>query len=94
MNIYRYGFSAICPNNGERIYYRLVVTTDFMVPVEVIKSACGCHPSAYHEQIADALAVELGGEQVITAVHHGVEIETRRGWQRRVPATIAALPPP
>lgn len=78
MNIYRYQFRARCPNNGELIYYRLELTTDQVVMVEAIKAACRRHTAGFHEAIADALFAELGGCQVIIAMHHMVEIETRR----------------
>lgn len=90
MNIYRYQFRARCPNNGELIYYRLELTTDQIVMVEAIKTACQRHEAGFHEAIADALFAELGGSQIITATHHMVEIETRRSLSKSAEPTRKA----
>ncbi|GFM87794.1 hypothetical protein PSCICO_31930 [Pseudomonas cichorii] len=49
-----------------------------MIRVEYIKTATALIKQGWHEQIADELAEQLGGQQNITAVHRGVEIETVR----------------
>lgn len=79
MNIYRHVFIAQCPENGEAIAYHLTIKSRRRILVERIVEACVDITSGYHEQIADELFTRFGGEQVITAHHHGVDIETWRG---------------
>lgn len=78
-NIYRHQFIAECPNNGKSIVYSLTIETDKTVMVEHITTACSLIKQGYHEDIADTLHQALGGFQLITAHHHGVDIETHRG---------------
>ena len=78
-NIYRCQFIAECPNNGKPIVYTLTIETDKTVMVELITAACAMIKVGYHEDIADGLHKALGGHQLITAHHHGVDIETYRG---------------
>lgn len=78
-NIYRYQFIAECPNNGKPIVYSLTIKTEKTVMVEHITTACSMIRRGYHEDIADNLHKALGGRQLITAHHHGVDIETHRG---------------
>lgn len=78
MNIYRHRFTVKCPNNGVAVEYALEVMTARVVMVEAIIAACTVEQS-FHEGLADALLVALGGRQVLRAYHHGVEIETVRG---------------
>lgn len=78
MNIYRHTFVAICPADGESIIYRLEIKTTSMIHVEHIKTATALIKKGWHEQIADRLSESLGGDQTITAIHQGVEIETIR----------------
>ncbi|CAB5238805.1 hypothetical protein UFOVP751_47 [uncultured Caudovirales phage] len=78
-NIYRHQFIAECPNNGKQIIYSLTIKADKKVMVEHIITACSLVRRGYHEDIADDLHKALGGYQVITAHHHGVDIETHRG---------------
>lgn len=78
LNIYRHTFSAICPADGETIIYRLEIRTASMIHVEHIKTATALIKKGWHEQIADRLSESLGGDQVITAIHQGVEIGTVR----------------
>jgi len=78
MNIYRHRFAAVCPADGETIIYQLEVRSPLMIHVEHIKTATALIKRGWHEQIADRLAERLGGDQTITAVHQGVEIETVR----------------
>lgn len=79
MNIYRYQFTAACPSNGEQIVYSLEIHSCARVMVEHIKTACALHKRGYHEDIADDLHQRFGGLQIISANHHGVAIESRRG---------------
>lgn len=79
MNIYRHQFIAACPGNGSQIIYALEIQSMSMIHVEHITLACKLHNKGYHEAIADDLHNRFGGRQVITAHHHGVDIETIRG---------------
>ena len=78
-NIYKHQFIAECPNNGKHIVYNLTIETDKTVMAEHIITACCMIRRGYHEDIADGLHRALGGHQIITAHHHGVDIETHRG---------------
>lgn len=77
-NTYRHSFTATCPGGGEVIVYSLEIRSQVMIRVEHIKTATALIKQGWHEQIADLLAERFGGDQVIKAVHHGVEIETVR----------------
>lgn len=79
MNIYRYQFVSACPNNGKHIIFHLEIQTKKMVMVEDIKAFADTLANQFHEPIADALFGRFGGYQILTARHHGVDIETRRG---------------
>lgn len=81
MNIYRTKFTAVCPNNKKVILYALQITTDQKIMVEEIMERCHKIGCGYHEDIAEMLYSGFGGEQVLIATHHGVEIETRRGFK-------------
>lgn len=81
MNIYRYQFVSRCPNNGRPIIYALEIETDEVVRVEHIMTAAALHESAYHEEIADDMHARFKGRQTLKAHHHGVDIETRRGFE-------------
>jgi nucleoside 2-deoxyribosyltransferase len=89
MNVYRHMFNSLCPNNGQLIYYRLTLTAEFTIKVEEIKRACERHKAGFHEDIADAVQRELGGEQRLAATHHGTEIETLRGTPDSQPIPTA-----
>lgn len=81
MNIYTRKFTAVCPNNGAVISYRLQIEKLGVVMVEAIVdtvSRLTVEP-CFHEDLADRLHAALGGRQTMTAHHHGVDIETRRG---------------
>ena len=80
MNIYRYQFVSHCPNNQLPIIYSLEIETDEVIHVEHIVTAAALHDSAYHEEIADDLHERFKGRQTLKAHHHGVDIETRRGF--------------
>lgn len=80
-NTYTRRFFSTCPNNGHPIEYTLqiVVPADRMIQVEHIITACALHKQGYHEDIAADLFRRFGGQQVLTAHHHGVDIKTVRG---------------
>ncbi|MBV4530963.1 hypothetical protein HU719_006035 [Pseudomonas sp. SWRI107] len=77
-NTYRQTFAANCPSDGEVIVYTLEIRSQSMIRVEHIRTATALIKQGWHEQIADQLAEQFGGDQVIEAVHDGVEIETVR----------------
>jgi len=80
MNKYTYQFISACPANGEHIVYLLDIVSEHMIHVEKIKTACALHRIGYHESIADSLADTFKDcLQVLSANHHGVQIETIRG---------------
>lgn len=80
MNRYAIEFFAKCPSNGVRIKYSLAIDTDSLVMVEDILEAVEANTlqPVYHEKLANAFALLLPGLQVMTAHHHGVDIETTR----------------
>lgn len=79
MNIYRTEFHARCPANGIRVKYALRIDCADVIPVETIELAVSQLPiEGYHERLADQLSQSLPGYHVLTAHHHGVDIETRR----------------
>lgn len=78
MNTYRTQFFARCPANGIRITYNLTISTGLVIEAEKIIDAVERIEEGMHEDIADRLLNELGGQQVLKADHHGVQIETIR----------------
>lgn len=78
LNVYRYTFMATCPVDGASIEYRLQIEADSPIKAEQIVAECTFNQPEFHESIADWLLEKLGGRQVLTATHTGVEIETRR----------------
>lgn len=81
VNIYRHKFVSVCPNNGKVIFYELKIETDKVIQVEHIVTAVKLHDKGFHEEIADSLHKQFGGKQTMVAQHHGVDIETRRGFE-------------
>jgi len=79
MNIYRCQFVVNCPSNGKAIPHSLEIRHFATLPVESLLDVVSELPSMFQEGIADLLYAKFGGEQVIKANHHGVEIETVRG---------------
>jgi hypothetical protein len=79
MNIYRHQFICTCPENSKPIIYQLEIQSEKVIRVEHIVLACDLYRQAFHEAIADSLFERFGGVQIMTAHHHGVDIETRRG---------------
>jgi GH25 family lysozyme M1 (1,4-beta-N-acetylmuramidase) len=80
-NIYRHQFVSVCPANHQPIVYSLEISTDQMIRAEQIVTAAALCKSGFHEAIADDLFARFGGKQVLKAHHHGVDIETRRGFE-------------
>jgi hypothetical protein len=82
LNSYRYRFHACCPVNGQEIEYDLVIVSQKMIRVEDIIALADQHRVGFHEQIADAFFDAFGGNQTMSAHHHGVDItSTRRPGQ-------------
>ncbi len=81
MNIYRAKFSCLCAKNSDVIQYSLEIHSERMIFIEDIEAAISEYKNqtAYHEPMADKLYRKLGGKQIMTANHGGIEIETRRG---------------
>ena len=81
MNIYRFTFMVRCPVNRRIVSYafELRKPDHEKVMVEHIQIAAALYETAYHEEIADAFLKQFGGQQILKAHHHGVDIETRRG---------------
>ncbi len=77
VNTYSTKFFAVCPANGIRIEYDLLITSGKTILVESILRAID-RQAGYHEDIADQLHALLGGDQVLTANHHSVTITTYR----------------
>lgn len=77
MNIYSHSFTSKCPNNGAVISYELEIRSNRVIMVEEIVSLCAVD-TTYHEDLADRLYNILGGQQIMTAFHHGVRIQTIR----------------
>lgn len=80
MNIYRQQFVSHCPNNGLHIIYSLEIQSSEVIHVEHIVTATRLMADSFHEDIADELFSRFGGKQTLRAHHHGVDIETRRGF--------------
>lgn len=78
MNTYKTQFFARCPTNGVRITYSLTINAGIVIEAERIIDAVSRIGEGLHEDIADRLLHELGGQQVLKADHHGVHIETIR----------------
>lgn len=88
MNTYRHQFAARCPVNNQLIVYDLAITADFMIRVEHIVTACVLFQQGFHEDIAASLYLRFGGQIVLKAHHHGVDIETVLGAPGELPAPI------
>lgn len=83
MNIYRVRFFARCPTQpAARIEYHLEIENppNNALLVEDIIDCVTLLDRGMHEEFADQLYREFGGRQVLKAHHHGVDIETRRGF--------------
>lgn len=82
MNIYRFKFVSRCPNNNKPIMYEFELRKPDAdkVFVEHIEIAAALYDTAFHEQIADAFFKQFGGQQILKAHHHGIDIETHRGF--------------
>lgn len=79
MNIYRHQFVSSCPVNKQPIIYKLEIRSKTTIYVEKISAACQIWKRGLHEDIADDLARQFPDtHQVLTAHHHGVDLETQR----------------
>lgn len=77
MNQYTIKFSATCPNDGAVIQYTMVVESNETIMVEdLIRSVRDL--TDYQEIIADSLFEQFGGKQIITGIHQGIKVVTRR----------------
>ena len=81
MNSYTTEFFSVCPNNGNRIKYKLRIDTHEAIQVEQIIAAVESESEGFHEEIADKLLNRFGGRQTLIADHHGVTIESTRTKQ-------------
>ena len=80
MNKYKTKFFSVCPVNKARIEYHLEIETKEIIGAEELLEALGTiYAEGFHEPMADDLHERFGGRQVLTAHHHGVDIETVRG---------------
>lgn len=79
MNIYRYVFASVCPNDGDQIIYGLEIRSAERIMVESIKEACAEWTQGLQEDIAADLHTRLGGQLTLRAQHQGVEIVTTIG---------------
>ena len=77
MNIYTQRFRGTCPRNGRSVDYLLVIESPRVIMVEDIQAAVG-KLTGYHEEFADQLLRLFGGKQILTAHHHGTDIQTIR----------------
>lgn len=80
MNTYETEFFAICPVNESRVKYTLRIESPEVISVEHINDEVMLAQRGLHEELADALHHSLGGAQKLSAFHHGVRIETLRGF--------------
>lgn len=81
MNIYRHTFAIHCPENGDQVIYQLEIQSTKMIYAErIVKEVC-THEPQHHETLADRLFKLFGEQQIITAHHRGIDIETRRGFE-------------
>jgi len=78
MNKYSTKFIALCPVNNKPITYQLEIKHSKKILVEDILETVNKFVSGFHESIADDLFYKFGGEQTLTADHHGVVIQTER----------------
>lgn len=78
MNKYTVKFFAKCPANGVRVEYVLAITANKTIKVELLMETVNQYDGWFHEDIADSLSERFEGQQVLTAFHHGVFIETTR----------------
>lgn len=77
MNTYTQHFRAQCPKNGRQVDYVLTIKSPRMIMVEDIQAAVG-KLKGFHEEFADKLYAQFGGQQTLFAHHHGTNVETIR----------------
>ena len=85
MNKYTVKFFAKCPSNGVRVEYRLAITASKTIKVELLIETVSQYDGWFHEDIADSLSDRFKGQQVLSAFHHGVFIETTRVYPNTKP---------
>ncbi len=78
MNIYTQHFAAQCPVNGSSIDYTLVIMSRRMIKVEEIQKQVAELDCGFHEDFAEVLFERFGGQQYLSAHHHGTDIMTVR----------------
>jgi hypothetical protein len=78
VNKYEITFVVCCPVNNKQIAYYLQIETINTIMVEDLISFCNAQSSKFHEELADELSIKFGGNQKMTAFHHGVQITTER----------------
>ncbi len=78
MNKYEISFVVLCPVNNKPITYCLKIEILEKIMVEDLFNFCASQPAQFHEELADELSIKFGGEQTMTAFHHGVLITTER----------------
>lgn len=96
MNIYKTTFSVECPNKpDEWIEYALEIESEDIIMVEHINDRTDVVGAMFHENLADLLYAQIGGNQTMTATHQGVEIKTIRPgrqdtWQEKLLSALNA----
>lgn len=78
MNNYKIEFFSKCPVNNIRIHYKLTVKTKNIIMVEQLVDFVSHLDNCLHEDIADKLFNNFGGNQTLEANHHSVFLWTER----------------
>ncbi len=78
MNTYKTKFLVRCPINNEEISYKFEIKINKKILVEEILDFLDKFDVGFHEEIADELFEKFGGVQKMSAIHHGVVINTER----------------
>jgi hypothetical protein len=78
LNTYQTKFVLKCIVNQKPVEHSLTISTQEVIVVEDLLSFIKNLEPAFHEIIADKLAEQFGGKQVLVANHHGVIISTER----------------
>lgn len=78
VNRYSLEFVVDCPANSVPVRYAWVIESSVMIRVETLRGFVRSLKPTYHEELADLLFKEFGGQQTLTAEHHSVLIVTER----------------
>lgn len=78
MNIYTQRFTALCANNERSVEYTLTIKSRTTIMVEEIQAETAKLTRGYHENFAEHLFARFGGQQTLSAHHHGTDITTIR----------------